>query len=195
MACQQCGKPAIVGVGPDGKVRLCLDCYLKLQQALSNQQAHLASMLNYLTAEMEMMSGMPGLFPRMQVPRPVIHAGQTYHNINVDRSVIGAINTGVVENLDVAMTNIRVGGDEQLADALRRMTEAVIQSTDLVTGQKNDALDHLAVIAEQAAKPKEQRSIGALKTIIQAFERIVRNSAALLALWQQFGPRILDLLK
>ncbi len=195
MACHQCGKPAIVGVGPSGKLRLCLDCYLKLQQALSTQQAHLASMINYLTAEMEVMTGMPGLFPRMQLPHPVIHTGHTFHNINIDHSVIGAINTGVVENLDVAMTDIRTGGDEQLADALRRMTEAVIQSTDLATEQKNEALDYLAFIAQQAARPKEQRSVGALKTNIAAFERIIQTSAALLALWLQFGQRIIDLLK
>jgi hypothetical protein len=166
-----------------------------LQQALSTQQAHLASLLNFLTAEMEMTVGVPGLFPRMQVPQTVIHAGHTFHNIKVDRSVIGAINTGVVENLDVAMTNIRAGGDEELVDALRQMTEAVIRTADLATEQKNEALDHLAVIAEQAARPKERRSIGALKAVIAAFERVILTSAALLALWQQFGKPILDLIR
>lgn len=195
MACHQCGKPAIVGVGPEGKIRLCLDCYLKLQQAVSIQQAHLASMINYLTAEMESVAEFPGLLPRMEVPHPVIHAGHTFHNIKVDRSVIGAINTGVIHSLDVAMTNIRAGGDEQVADSLRRMTEALIQSTDLATEQKNEALDHLAVIAEQASRPKQQRNVGALKVIIPAFERIIQNSAALVVLWQQFGHPIMSLIR
>lgn len=57
------------------------------------------SLLNYLTARREMAVGMPGLFPRMEVPQPVIHSGHTFHNVNVDRSVIDTINTGVIQNL------------------------------------------------------------------------------------------------
>lgn len=36
----------------------------------------------------------------------------------------------------VTMDNVRVSGDEQLADALRRMIEAVIHSQDLSYEQK-----------------------------------------------------------
>jgi hypothetical protein len=52
-----------------------------------------------------------------------------FHNIKVDRSVIGSINTGEVKRIDVAMSHIGAYGNEELVKALKEFTEAVINET------------------------------------------------------------------
>jgi len=41
----------------------------------------------------------------------------TFHNIHVQGSVVGAINTGQVQQIDVAIDHIKLGGDQALAQA------------------------------------------------------------------------------
>src|SRR5207247_9593391 len=65
-------------------------------------------------------------YPRYQVPEPtpIIQRGpMNFHNIKIDRSVVGAINSGDVQRIEVAMNNINAHGGEVLAAALKEFTE------------------------------------------------------------------------
>ena len=48
------------------KVPLCIDCYLKVLQAVRIQQTTVAEVMNYLTGEMEAVVGMPACFPDLR---------------------------------------------------------------------------------------------------------------------------------
>jgi hypothetical protein len=65
--CSQCGKPALVQIGD---VALCVDCNLKFEQARQMEFIRNATFMNYLLSEMEVISGLLGLYPRIQIPRP-----------------------------------------------------------------------------------------------------------------------------
>lgn len=98
--CAQCNKIAIFVVG-DGKVPLCIDCYLKLQQAIELEDRRLKEMMNYLTDHIEAAIGLYGILPRFPTSRPIVRQGPlTLNNININRSTIGTINTGEIKNLD-----------------------------------------------------------------------------------------------
>ena len=46
------------------------------------------------------------VMPRQRIPAPIIHRGPMhFHTINVDRSVVGAINTGNVKKMEVALND------------------------------------------------------------------------------------------
>lgn len=189
-ACAQCGKLA---VARSGDVLLCVDCALKLQQALAMQESREASRINWLFEQAEATVGMPGLLPRYRVPQPVVVASPTFNNIQIDRSIIGVINTGYAQKIDATLSHIRTGGDDELAQALQMLTQAVVDSPDLPIDAKNAALEHLAFVSDQATAPpdKRQKSIG--KAVLGALGQLLQNAAALITLWNQFQPALMRL--
>ena len=95
--CSQCEKPAI---GLVGEHPLYVDCYHKLQQTNQIYSASVYSYMNFLIGEMESAIGVYGATPRIEVPTPIVHQGPVnFHNIRVDKSIIGVINTGERENV------------------------------------------------------------------------------------------------
>lgn len=186
MNCSQCGKPAVTQVQNSP---LCVDCLLKLEQAMNLQQARLASMMNFLLGEAEDAVGMRGLFQRYHVPQPTIQTGpSTFNNIRVDRSVVGAINTGSIQKLDIAMSHVRAGGELEFAEALKKLTQAVVDAGELNVEAKNEILEHLSFLASQAVIPKEQRQRSIARTVIQTLERILAAAGALGSLWGPLKP-------
>lgn len=137
-----------------------------------------AAMLNQVAGELEMISGVPIGIPRIEIPQPTIHMGHTVHNIKVDNSgVIGAINTGQIKNLNVALDNVQNSGSPDLANAFQKLTEAVLASSELSPDKKTAAVEHLSHIMNQAALPKDQRQAAIGTMILEGFERIISVSS------------------
>ena len=185
-SCSQCGKPAIVLVGNNP---LCVDCHLKFQQAIQIQNASLMQEINYLTDMMETTVGIYGVLPRYKVPQPMVHQGPlTFHNIKVDRSVIGSINTGEVQRIDVAMSHIKTSGNEELAKALKEFTETVIAEAKLDTELKNQIIEQISFLASQSALPKEKQKSGIVKAVLLGIKYTVSTIATLSPLWDKLQP-------
>ncbi|MBV8360946.1 MAG: hypothetical protein JO189_23875 [Deltaproteobacteria bacterium] len=93
---------------------LCVDCDLKFTQAR-------ASRLNYVSGRIEARLGYPNLLPRLEIPQSIVHSGpMTFNNIKVDKSAVGVINTGFVNNLDAIVGQVREAGDPDLGNHLAR---------------------------------------------------------------------------
>lgn len=186
--CNQCGKPAVKTVAGHP---LCVACFSIWQQAEQLGFARNVALLNFTAAQAEAVTGIAGLVPRMQMPLSPIHTGDmTLHNIQVDRSVVGTINTGQIEQLDVAMSNIKDGGDLGTAEALQVFTQAVIDAADADAIAKGDMLEHLACIAEQLAKPPTQRSPSVMKTVLAGLKSLASGIASLTKLYDVFTKHI-----
>ncbi len=181
--CSQCGKPAIALVANNP---LCVDCTAKWQQVVNAQLNHQASLLNVMLGFAELHTGFR--LPRAQISASPERAPLTLNNIHVESSVVGSINTGEVEKLDVMMTHIRAVGDSKLADALQEFTQAIINSKELSDLDKNSALEHLSFLASQSALPKEQRQTAVAKAVIPALGRIIATAGGLASLWSAFEP-------
>jgi len=175
-----------------GKTPLCIDCYLKMQQAMRIQQTTIAELMNYLTGEMEAAVGLPGLLPRYEVAKtPVVTGPVTLHNIRVDNSTVGAINTGEIQKLDVVLTHVKEGGNPALALALQILTQATIDDENLDEEYKNEALQHLSFLGSQAVLSADQRH-GAVCTLgIAALETIMQRSATLARLFEAVKSPVL----
>lgn len=95
MACQQCGRPAIIGIGPNNALHLCVDCWGKVQAIHSRQMEDHERLLNFASAEFDMAAGLPGFTPKFPPrPRPVVVTGNTVlNNIKIANSQIGVVNT------------------------------------------------------------------------------------------------------
>ena len=169
MKCDQCGKPAAFYYYKSAF--LCLDCNVKVEQAEQMQFARDAAMLNKLAGEMEMIGGVSGA-------------------IRVDNSVIDAIHTGQIRNLNVALDNVKNAGSPELANALQQLTEAVLASSELSPEKKKLAVNHLSNITDQAALPKNKRQSRIGKKILEGFEGVIGVSPVLLGIWDTVQPLV-----
>ena len=189
MACNQCGKPGAVQY--DNQRVLCVDCDLKFQQARQMEHDRNIQALNHLYAQMESTTGIYGVLPRYEVSQPTVHTGPvTQHNIQIHDSVVGAVNAGNIQKMNVDLDRVQVGGAPQLAEALQKLTEAVLASSELPPEKKTAAVEHLSHIANQAALPKEKRQRAISTTVVEGFERLISASSRLLAIWQTVKPLV-----
>ena len=176
---------------------LCLHCSATWQRMLREQMADQIRMVNYITAEMEAIVGLPGTMPRIELPAPpVVHTGaMTLNNIHVNDSVVGVINTGQVRQLDVAVDAIRDAGGGPLAEALRILSQAVLDTEELAPEQKREAVEHLAFLAEQAVLPKDQRQRSIGKVVIGALAEVLNAAASAVTLWPHVRPLLESLFR
>jgi hypothetical protein len=102
----------------------------------------------------------------------------------------GAINTGQIKNLNVALDNVQNAGSPDLANALRQLTEAVLTSSELSPEKKKLAVNHLSNITDQAALPKNKRQSRIGKKILEGFEGVISVSPVLLGIWDTVQPLV-----
>ncbi|MBI3669331.1 MAG: hypothetical protein HY237_06090 [Acidobacteria bacterium] len=143
---------------------------------------------NRLVGDVEALTGLYDVMPRYQISSPVVHQGAVnFHNIKIEGSVVGAINTGHVRQIDVALSHIKATGTPELAKALADFTTAVAHSTELPNETKNEILEQLATIAKQAATPKESRSWAVLKALVTSIGTQIATTG-LAELWEKIKP-------
>jgi hypothetical protein len=183
--CHQCGRPAIVQYG-EGKeiLLLCLDCNLKYQEANDMIQRRFADYINYLKSQIEFTTGIPTA--RYRVTTPIIHKGDIrLNNINVKNSVVGAINTGVVQSIDVSLTVMKAQGDDQIAEVIRELTEQILVSKQVGENQRSELLEQLSFLTEQLSKPKHLRKPAVIKPIFKAIGGALSGISNLLSIWEK----------
>ena len=141
----ECGKISVL----EGSPALCVDCFYKLQVAQTLQLRNAAIGMNHAAREMDFISGLPGFTPQMQVP-DLPKAPMTLNNIKVDNSVVRSINTGEVGTIDVSITILEQAGNKEVSEALKRLTEAVVNST-LAKEHKDALIDQVAYLRQHPA--------------------------------------------
>jgi len=110
------------------------------------------------------------------------HSGTTVH---ISNSTISNLNLGnVVGDLNSSIQQLSTEGHDELADALRKLTEGVGASADLNDLVRKELLEHLSIVSEEAAKPAQVRKMGPLKTSIEAVKSAVTLGTQLLTLWE-----------
>jgi len=182
--CRQCGKPAIV----EG---LCVEHYFTWVQAQYMLFCMAAANLNLLSEEIS--AGTGGLMPphRIVIPPPPYRGdSMTFNNINVDRSNIGAINTGIIDNLDATITIMQSRGDSQLAEAVKELTEAIIKSEDIEDDTKNEINEQLQFLVTQAMAEPKNRSMGLVKSVLTGIKILISVAPSLLVIWDKLEPLI-----
>jgi hypothetical protein len=181
---------------------LCLSCYTQLQQVEAARQrshnekiAYLMAEQNYLSDQMAAMVGLPPSGARYHIPQPInAYINQAPMNyINIDRSVIGMLNTGSIQ--DVQSININVkslleSGSAELARALKVLTEAVASSQELADTQRTELLDQLNLVSGEAALTAEGRKPGVIKPVLSALATGLNTVGSLAKIWAVTGDLI-----
>jgi hypothetical protein len=148
--------------------------------------------INMLEAEMEVATGLPGLFPRIEISKPPpLHQGPvTFNNIKVNGNgnVVGSINTGQVEQINVAMDNIKAGGNDELANSIKQFTKAVLAEKELDVKSRGELIEWLSSVASQCASPKQARNPSIVNAMLQEIDKVAMKFASLAPLWTPLLP-------
>lgn len=183
--CSQCGKPAMYHMGPHP---LCLQCYERATSIYLQQQNQLAAFINYLHDQMDEISGIQS-YSRIRTTQPVLHQGDiSYNAINVDRSIIGTINTGKIETLNQTMQNINNHVSPDVAKVLSLFAETMLKSQELSSTEKEDMLEELSFLSEQILTEKSQQKPGIIKRIIDSIQNKVQTIGTLNSIWNTISP-------
>ena len=183
-ACGQCGRQAVCVING---ATLCVSCYYELEVARTLGFRLSAINMNLAAAEMDMVTGLRNFTPKIQVPdlpRGPLHL----HNIRIDNSVIGVVNTGEVQTIDVHITHLKQGGQVEIGDVLKRVTEAIANSQDLSSSQKAEMLESLGYLSEQAAGAAKDRRPSIIKATLGALTQGAAAVATLSEAWSTAAP-------
>lgn len=193
--CVQCGKP---GIASSGGNNLCVDHAIALQTVLNQQQAHNVAMINMLSDQIDDIMGVPRRSARIEAPTPTIHQGGHYtiNDIRIDRSIVGAVNTAQVENIEISMTNLQNQSSEgkEVAESLKDLTEAILENNELNLELKNELVDDLAFLAEQAAHPTKSRQKSIIKGVLFTLGHSLNAVASLATIWTAYERLITNYL-
>lgn len=196
--CTQCGeRPSMFEY--EGGHNLCVDCNAKVMAAerarvsiLVDAANQNAAMLNYLTREAEAVVGLPGLHPQIEIPgpAPILQTGPVnLNNFNIDNSVIGAINTGTIQQLDVDLTEIAVGGNQDLATAMQNFTAVALDpETPIDDDERQHIVEEMTFVADEVKRPPEQRKAGMARMVMQRLKETATTVTALSVAWNQLEP-------
>ena len=105
--------------------------------------------------------------------------------VHISNSTISNLNLGnVVGDLNSSIQQLSTEGRNDLAEALRKLTEAVGASEQMNDEVRKEVLEHLSIVSGEAAKPAGSRKMGPLKTSLEAVKSGVALGTQLLTLWQ-----------
>ncbi|MGZ5437881.1 MAG: hypothetical protein ACXWID_13755 [Pyrinomonadaceae bacterium] len=176
---------------------LCLDCYAKWAQVKDAAIAQSLTLVNYYDEMQEYLIGLRSQAPRLRPPQTIqatFNRGETnLSNITIDGSVIGMLNTGNIEdvkNIDVHVTALTQTGNEEVAMALRTLTEAVIANQEISKEQRSEFLDQLNLVSSQAAMQANDRKPGLIKPVLNGLARGLTAVASLAEVWAVAGDTI-----
>lgn len=191
MKCYQCDKSAMYQVG-EQNIPLCLDCYFKFSQIQQQEIENNERMMNYLSDEITASVGLPPMGPKFPPrPRPVVVAGAKLHNIHVNNSVVGTINTGSIGTVDQSISALVQSGEPGLAEAIKALSEAILQSADLTRNQKNELVECLSVISKEAATPKESRQNTVAHSLLEKAMKVTALANDITDVCQKWWPVLL----
>ena len=192
MKCYQCHNNAMYQV-TDQKIPLCLDCYFKLSQIQQREIENHERMSNYLSDHISASVGLPPMGPRFPPrPNPVYVGDVKLNNISVNNSVVGTINTGSIGSVDQSISALMQIGEPKLADAIKSLSEAILQSGDLSRNQKNELIEVLSVVAREAATPPDSRNSTAALSLLEKANKITDMANDITDVCQKWWPVLLS---
>ena len=188
MKCYQCSKPAMYQVG-DQKIPLCLDCYFKFSQINQQQIENNERMMNFAIDQIDAIVGFGPLGPRFTPrPKPVYISGVKMNNISVNNSVVGTINTGSIGTIDQSISALIDLGESESANAIKKLTEAILQSGDLTKNQSKELIEILSVLAKEAATPPETRKNSVANILLEKAIKISSVANDITDICQKWWP-------
>lgn len=192
--CDQCQKvQAIYNV--DGHL-LCLNCYERFMKIDIDKYNMLATEENRLMDEMDAITGIYGVTPRVKLLNnaPLVDDRKiTYNNIKVDNSVIGAINTGEIKQLNVSIDYLKNNGYEELAQQIQELTTIILNCQDKDDVLKGGILEQLNFLVDEAKVSKEKRKYRMIKNTLNGLKDAIALIPTTILIWDKIHPIFIKL--
>jgi hypothetical protein len=126
----------------------------------------------------------PELDEDLRSHRPTIHI----QNSNVANLNVGSQIGVITANLQA----ISEGGDreQEFARAIEQLTQAIVSEAALQQNQKQEVVEAIATLSQEAAKKPEERSKGTMKALVAWLPTAIGAANNLVTLWGKLGPGI-----
>ena len=187
MRCHQCDRPAIWDTG-EGKV-LCLDCAEKLQSIQHRQLLFLAAMTDQALDDMDAVVGLPQSGGRIPVREIALamKGKSVLNNIHITNSSVGVLNTGDLARIDAVITLTKNTNVETIGTQLQKLTQSMVDSSDLEQAQKKELLDLVQALAEQVVGARKPSVI---KSLLTSIEDRAKGMAAIFSVVQVLSAAV-----
>jgi hypothetical protein len=114
--------------------------------------------------------------------KPPVHVRKVVMTtVKVNDSVIGSINNGVIESLNVNMSNVNVQNTEAAND-IKTLSEIVMSFKDLGDQQKEELIKQIDFLTGELAKDKNKRNIPVIKVIFENLKKVISFSVTAIPL-------------
>lgn len=114
--------------------------------------------------------------------------------INLQNSTVGVLNAGEIENvksISVNVSTLAKSGHDDVAVALKELTEAVADSTEISPDERAYVLENLEELSKQAAlAPEERAKSGVIKSILSGVATTLSAAGGLAEVWSTWGSAI-----
>jgi hypothetical protein len=185
--CGQCGQRGAVYM--IGNEPVCIPCEHTYQQSRWMQFAQNAAMINFASHEMDAVVGFGPRSPTIQIPRaPVPPIYFNNQSVSVTGGSVGAINLGTARDIQVHLETLTQNGDLAVADRLADLTNAVLNAGDADEASKNELLEQIAFLTQQASAKPEERKSGMLKSIFSTVKEGTGAISSAAGAWSAVEP-------
>ena len=110
-------------------------------------------------------------------------------NFNLTGSNVGVLNTGqVVGDIHARLNLVQGDGAVEFKQALDKLAEVFEAAPELQASEKEEALALVKHVAEEAAKPPQQRNLFVLKTVVERLGLAAAGAASVEKIWATAHP-------
>jgi hypothetical protein len=111
--------------------------------------------------------------------------------IHIQNSNVANLNLGSqIGTINAAIQSISARGDAEFANAIERLTQAVLSESSLRAAEQQEIMQVLSTIATEGAKKPNERSMGIVRAAVAWLPTAVSAANNLLTLWEKVGPII-----
>jgi hypothetical protein len=104
---------------------------------------------------------------------------------------VGNINTGTLHgNMDASIKVLAETGRAELGSAIKQLFDAVSKAIDLSDDVKQEVLQQLAALSEQAAATPGKPENGRARQILTALGHTLSVAGSLASIWNVVGPQL-----
>lgn len=96
-----------------------------------------------------------------------------------------------VKNININVSSLVQSGDTEIAEAIRRITDAIAESKDITNDQRTELLDQVEELSIQASLPAENRAKTAIiKSVFTGLATSISTAGGLAEVWSTWGQTI-----
>lgn len=114
--------------------------------------------------------------------------------VNISNSTIGMLNAGDIENVEsisIQVSSLADAGHEDVAEALKHLTQSVTENREISGAERTELLDQLGELSRQATLPPEKRmKAGVIKSFLTGLGGALSAAGGSAEVWATWGPTI-----